>query len=73
MKKIKRNDDVYLEIESFADYELTQCIAYEMAIRNYQNLFAINEVINYYETNNIEQEAFYDEELEKLSPLQKMN
>jgi hypothetical protein len=34
MGKIKRNDAIYLEIESFADYELTQCVAYEMAIRN---------------------------------------
>ena len=29
-----RNDDIYKEIESFEDYEFTQCIAYEMAIRN---------------------------------------
>ena len=30
----KRDDAIYKEIESFADYELTQCLAYEMAIRN---------------------------------------
>jgi len=30
----KRSDDIYKEIESFKDYELTQCVAYEMAIRN---------------------------------------
>lgn len=29
-----RSDDIYLEIENFQDYELTNCIAYEMAIRN---------------------------------------
>lgn len=29
----KRNDDIYKEIENFEDYELTECIAYEMAIR----------------------------------------
>lgn len=29
-----RNDDIYKEIESFKDYEYTNCIAYEMAIRN---------------------------------------
>ena len=29
----KRDDDIYLEIEKFEDYELTECIAYEMAIR----------------------------------------
>ncbi len=30
----KRDDPIYQEIESFEDYELTQCVAYEMAIRN---------------------------------------
>ncbi len=30
----KRDDTIYKEIESFEDYELTQCVAYEMAIRN---------------------------------------
>jgi len=29
-----RSDEIYKEIESFEDYELTQCVAYEMAIRN---------------------------------------
>lgn len=28
-----RNDKKYIEIENFKDYELTQCVAYEMAIR----------------------------------------
>jgi len=31
---IKRDDAIYKEIEEFKDYELTQCIAYEMMIRN---------------------------------------
>ena len=31
---IKRSDNNYQEIEEFADYELTQCVAFEMAIRN---------------------------------------
>lgn len=37
----KRDDTIYQEIESFEDYELTQCVAYEMAIRNknIQNVF----------------------------------
>lgn len=39
----KRSDDIYKEIESFADYELTQCVAYEMAVRN-------NEVVKLYES-----------------------
>ena len=30
----KRDDAIYKEIEEFKDYELTYCIAYEMAIRN---------------------------------------
>lgn len=30
----KRTDDIYKEIENFEDYEYTNCIAYEMAIRN---------------------------------------
>lgn len=30
----KRNDNIYKEIESFEDYEYTNCIAFEMAIRN---------------------------------------
>jgi len=30
----KRDDPIYKEIESFEDYELTQCVAYEMAIRS---------------------------------------
>lgn len=34
MKKIKRGDQCYREIEQFKDYELSNCIAYEMAIRN---------------------------------------
>ena len=34
MSKLKRSDRIYKEIESFEDYELTNCIAYEMAIRN---------------------------------------
>lgn len=34
MTKPLRSDNKYLEIEKFKDYEVTQCIAYEMAIRN---------------------------------------
>lgn len=30
----KRSDPIYKEIEEFKDYEYTNCIAYEMAIRN---------------------------------------
>jgi hypothetical protein len=34
MKTPSRSDTQYREIENFKDYELTQCIAYEMAKRN---------------------------------------
>jgi hypothetical protein len=34
MKKIKRNELQYLEIENFKKYELSNNIAFEMAIRN---------------------------------------
>lgn len=34
MEMPKRSDPQYIEIENFKDYELTNCIAYEMAIRN---------------------------------------
>ncbi len=34
MKQPLRSDQQYLDIEKFKDYEVTQCIAYEMAIRN---------------------------------------
>jgi len=34
MKEIKRADNIYVEIENFKDYELTNNIAYEMIIRN---------------------------------------
>ncbi len=29
----ERSDEIYIEIENFKDYELTNCLAYEMAIR----------------------------------------
>jgi hypothetical protein len=40
----KRSDSIYKEIESFKDYEFTNCIAYEMAIRNDE---VINKVKNF--------------------------
>ena len=36
----QRDDLIYKEIEEFQDYELTNCIAYEMAIRN-ENISAL--------------------------------
>lgn len=46
-----RADPMYEEIENFEDYELTQCVAYEMAIRNDDNIKAIDDVIEYYNKN----------------------
>lgn len=42
MNKIpKRSDPIYKEIEEFKDYELTNNVAYEMAIRNSTNILLI--------------------------------
>ena len=38
----KRKNKVYKAIENFKDFELTNCIAYEMAIRNDKNIELIN-------------------------------
>ncbi len=47
----KRDDEIYKEIESFGDYELTQCVAYEMAIRNDFNLSQVEIIVDYYNDN----------------------
>ncbi|MFV0480525.1 MAG: hypothetical protein ACK5LP_00945 [Campylobacteraceae bacterium] len=49
----KRNDDIYLEIESFQEYEFTQCITYEMAIRNKNNTNEVEKVIKWYLKNEV--------------------
>ncbi len=48
MIELNRIAKEYKEIEQFADYELTQCVAYEMAIRNNDNLEKIEKLIEYY-------------------------
>lgn len=48
---LKRSDRQYIEVEEFEDYELTQCIAYEMAARGEQHKNKANEVINFYKKN----------------------
>jgi hypothetical protein len=48
---IKIDDEIYKEIDSFQDYELTQCVAYEMAIRNHDVLEKINTTIKYFKDN----------------------
>lgn len=63
----KRSHDIYQEIESFEDYELTQCVAYEMAIRNDDNLKAIEEVVQYYNENNEDISKKYQTIQEKVN------
>lgn len=45
MDKLPQRDDlIYKEIEEFQDYELTNCVAYEMLIRNEEFIYLLNEV-----------------------------
>ena len=45
MDKLPQRDDlIYKEIEEFQDYELTNCVAYEMAIRNKEFKNLLNDV-----------------------------
>jgi len=44
----KFTDKIYKEIENFEMYERTQCIAYEMAVRNPLYLEQVTDVINFY-------------------------
>ncbi len=47
MDKLPQRDDlIYKEIEEFQDYELTNCIAYEMTVRNQEVKIIINEIDN---------------------------
>jgi hypothetical protein len=65
----QRDDLIYKEIEEFQDYELTNCVAYEMAIRNNKNFEKIDNVIRFYEENKdfisywISEKKEYDEKL----------
>lgn len=47
----KRSDSQYVEVEEFADYELTQCIAYEMAIRDWHYKDLADGAVQYYNQN----------------------
>jgi hypothetical protein len=44
-----RNDKIYKEIESFKDYEFTNCVAFEMAIRNEIVLNTLDYLLHYYD------------------------
>jgi|GEM_PF-4220081 len=48
MDKLPQRDDlIYKEIEEFQEYELTNCIAYEMAIRNTELKELLKEIVQY--------------------------
>ena len=46
IKLPKRSDSIYKEIEEFEDYEYSNCIAYEMCIRNKEVKKLLNIIIN---------------------------
>lgn len=49
MIELKRSDKQYIEVEEFADYELTQCITYEMAARDWHYKDIADGVVTHYE------------------------
>ena len=51
MIELDRGDGQYKEIESFEDYEISQCIVFEMAIRTPKYRYQVDEVIKYYNEN----------------------
>jgi len=48
MIELNRDDEQYLAVENFEDYELTYCMAYEMAIRNDEVIKTIYSFYNNY-------------------------
>jgi len=62
MKLPRRDDMAYIEIEQFKDYEVMQCIIYELAIRNKKVKSIINELdeINNYFYKNYAYNREYD-------------
>ena len=65
MKQIKRSDRQYIEVEEFADYELTQCITYEMMARDSYHKKLADEVVGYYNENKDSIETCLKEDLSK--------
>lgn len=62
----KRSDSIYKEIEEFEDYEFTNCIAYEMAIRNeeakkiIQKISKLNSIRHHFIYRKNEDGDYYD-------------
>jgi len=63
MIELNRAAKPYQEIEEFADYELTQCIAYEMAVRNPKYKQQVDEVVAFYNANK----ALIDKHIESCN------
>lgn len=62
---IDRNSQIYIDIENFEDYEYTNCIAFEMAIRNNDVLTGIIEMLVIEEiiTDSIPTEIYFEKNI----------
>jgi len=66
MINLNRSDKQYTNIEKFKKYELTYCIAYEMAIRNDEVINSVKSFVNnYIDYDRFLKEAIYDSDLFK--------
>lgn len=61
IKLPKRSDSIYEEIEQFKDYEFTNCIAYEMAIRNEEVKNIKKQINDLFENKEIDNQIKYNE------------
>jgi hypothetical protein len=67
---IKRDDLQYIEIENFEDYELTSCIAFEMAIRNKDALTHL-EILNSIIVGNVILDELKTDKTNKITAVSK--
>ena len=65
MSGISRDMERYISIEKFNNYELTQCISYEMAIRNPKYKRIANQILEYYRDNKKYIDVVFRNELEQ--------
>lgn len=63
----KRTDTIYKEIESFEDYEYTNCIAYEMMIRDVSYINKVKTTINEIYSLNLKLNYYTDIYNKKMS------
>lgn len=72
MKNIPdRNDEKYLEIERFHDFEFTECVAWEMAIRNDNVKFLLLEMVEI--RKNIFFNYAYSTQRNKIASINELN